>query len=234
MNKLDALLEPIFGGYESSLTADVRARAEASRRYQAFLETYQTKIRAKLRGVADAEGRLDLRAELEAAWLLLNEPRFTLEYEKHAAGKGRSPDFTVTYRTHTPFNVEVRRLRPPEANDRETTARPGKLMEVLADKTGQLPPGNCNVLWLAAEDGTTVEDVQQALAALRALAERKDDAAFARRGFRHATDYLRRANQLSAILIHGSDENSLWLNRTATHPLPPEIGRALTQRPPSS
>ena len=57
----------------------------------------------------DEGGLKDLRAELETAVLLLRDERFTLEYEKYVATKQRGQDFTVTFKTHTPFNVEVRR-----------------------------------------------------------------------------------------------------------------------------
>ena len=61
------------------------------------------------------------------------------------------PDFTVTFKTHTPFNVEVRRIRSVEMDDGDPEARTGKLMAVLCDKVRQMPPSIINLLWLIAE-----------------------------------------------------------------------------------
>jgi hypothetical protein len=101
--------------------------------------------------VRDEDGMKDLRAELETALWLLREKRFTLEYEKYAASKQRGPDFTVTFKTHTLFNVEVRRIRSAKLDDADVEARIGKLMAALCDKVRQMPPSIVNLLWLVAE-----------------------------------------------------------------------------------
>src|SRR5690606_31533679 len=116
-----------------------------SRRYKAFATTYRGKIGSKLKNVRDDAGMKDLRAELETAAILLREERFALEYERYAALKQRGPDFTVTFKTHTPFNVEVRRIRNVELEDADPEAHIGKLMAVLCDKVGQMPPGIVNI-----------------------------------------------------------------------------------------
>src|SRR6185369_2610002 len=105
----------------------------------------------------DENGMNDLRAELETAALLLREERFTLEYEKYAALKQRGPDFTVTFKTHTPFNVEVRRIRSLELDDENAEARIGKLMSVLCEKVRQMPPSIVNLLWLVPASGEDAE-----------------------------------------------------------------------------
>src|SRR5947207_9376737 len=104
----------------------------------------------------------DLRAELETAALLLRDERFTLEYEKYAASRQRGPDFTVTFKTHTPFNVEVRRIRSVELDDGNNEAPTGKLMAVLCDKVGQMPPSIINLLWLVAEREISQADLTRA------------------------------------------------------------------------
>ena len=120
------------------------------RRFKAFAISYRTKIRAKLKG-RGRTGIKDVRAELETALLLLRSERFTLEYEKYLASKQRRPDFTVTYKTHTPFNVEVRRIQSIELEQANTDAHLIKLMAVLCEKLGQMPPSVINLLWLTAE-----------------------------------------------------------------------------------
>lgn len=227
MSAIDDLLEYLFEGKKNALYPELSAWIRDSRRFKAFVTTYRSKIRAKLKGVRDDGGMKDLRAELEAALLLLHEERFTLEYEKYAAAKQRGPDFTVTFKTHTPFNVEVRRLRPVEVGDGNTEARRGKLMAVLCDKMRQMPPSIINLLWLAAEREMTETDLTPAALALRQLAEQKAEDFFIRRGFQSAADFLKHYRRLSGIILHQPDQKMLWLNPLAQHIPPPELVNAL-------
>src|SRR5258706_8584869 len=151
MTALDDLLEYIFDGKKPALYPEFEGWVRGSRRFKAFVINYRAKIRSKLKNVSDEGSLKDLRAELETAVLLLREERFTLEYEKYAASKQRGPDFTVTFKTHIPFNVEVRRIRSIELNDEGTEAPVTKLMAVLCDKVKQMPPSIVNLLWLVAE-----------------------------------------------------------------------------------
>src|SRR3990172_7973510 len=123
MTALDDLLDYIFDGKKPALYPEFEGWVRGSRRFKAFAASYRGKIRSKLKNVRDEGGMKDLRAELETAALLLGEERFTLEYEKYAASKQRGPDFTVTFKTHTPFNVEVRRIRSLELDDGDAEAR---------------------------------------------------------------------------------------------------------------
>jgi hypothetical protein len=169
----------------------------------------------------------DLRAELETAALLLREERFTLEYEKYAASKQRGPDFTVTFKTHTPFNVEVRRIRRVELDGPDTEVRIGKLMRVLCDKVGQMPPRIVNLLWVIAECEISEADLTYTLTTLRQLAERKVEDFFTRRGYKSATDFLKHYQQLSGIFVRQAGENIFWLNPIARHKPLPEIVTAI-------
>lgn len=234
MSPLDSLLSDLFDGRQTPLAREFEGWLRDSRRYLAFATTYKTKIRAKLRNARDDDDRMAVRAELEAAALLLREQRFTVEYEKYAAAKQRGPDFTVTWKGHTPFNVEVRRLRDHDLTDLPgpvrsdpTEARAARLMAVLLDKVRQMPPGIANVLWLAAEAEVAEGELAQAALALRQLAERTDDAFFARRGFEGAADYLRQSARLSAVVSHRPAGGALWLNPLARHRLPSELAAAL-------
>ena len=227
MSTLDDLLDDIFDGQRPAFYPEFVGWVRGSRRYRAFALSYRTKIRAKLKHVGDEAGLLDLRAELETAVLLLREDRFTLEYETYAAAKQRGPDFTVTFKTHTPFNVEVRRVRSMELDDADAEARSAKLTAVLCDKVGQMPPSIVNLLWLAAEDVISTADLDRAATSLRQLAEHKDEAYFTRRGFESAAGFLKQYARLSGIVLHHPDENVLWLNALARHKAPPQIVTAI-------
>lgn len=227
MSALDDLFNDIFDGKKPAFYPEFEGWVRGSRRYKAFASSYSTKIRAKLRNAEGESGLKDLRAELETAALLLHEERFTLEYEKYAASKQRGPDFTVTFKTHTPFNVEVRRLRSVELDDGNTDAPTSKLITVLCDKVGQMPPSIINLLWLTAERSISETDLSRAATTLRQLAERKTEDFFTRRGFKSASSFLKQYHQLSGIVSHQSAENVLWLNPLAKHKTPPEIVAAI-------
>jgi hypothetical protein len=232
MSILDDLLDDIFDGKKPELYDEVAGWARDSRRFKAFAANYRSKIRSKLKNVRDERGVKDLRAELETAALLLREDRFTLEYEKYAASKQRGPDFTVTFKTHTPFNVEVRRIRSVELDD-DADARIGKLMAVLCDKVGQMPPSIVNLLWLTAEREISEPDLTRAVTTLRQLAERKVEDFFTRRGFESAADFLKHYRQLSSIVLRQAGTITLWLNPLARHKAPPEIVTAIQRLDPT-
>lgn len=227
MTPLDDLFSFIFERSKPDFYPEFEGWVRGSRRFKLFATEYRVKIRAKLKNVRDDGGMKDLRAELETAALLLREDRFTLEYEKNAALKQRSPDFTLAYRTNTPFNVEVRRLRSVELDDKDSDARIYKLMAVLCDKVGQMPPSIINLLWLIAEREVSEVDINLAVSRLRQLAEQKDEAFFTRRGFKSAADFLNQYRHLSGIVLHQPDQNVIWLNPLARHKALPEIVNAI-------
>ena len=227
MTALDDLLQTIFDDKKPAFYSEFEGWVRGSRRFNAFATSYQSKIRSKLKNVRDDGGMKDLRAELETAALLLQDERFTLIYEKYAASKQRGPDFTVTFKTHTLFNVEVRRIRRLELEDSDPEAHIAKLVAVLCDKVGQMPPSIVNLLWLLSEPEITEDDLTRAVITLRQLAERKVEDFFTRRGFESAADFLKHYRQLSGIVLRQSDENLIWLNPLARHTVPPEIATAL-------
>lgn len=227
MPALDDLLREIFDGQDSVLYAEFEGWLRESRRFQTFAHVYRAKIRSKLRNARDADGLLDVRAELATAALLLGEERFTLEYEAYAAAKQRGPDFTVIFKGHTRFNVEVRRLRPLDSDDGDSEAHAARLMGVLVDKAGQMPPSIANLLWLIADHNVGATDLARAVAALRQLAERKTEEYFTRRGFESAADFLAHYRRISGVVLRRPEELSLWLNPIARHPPPPGIVPAL-------
>jgi hypothetical protein len=226
MAALDDLLDYIFDSRKPALYSEFEVWLRGSRRFRAFATDYRSKIRAKLRNVRDEDALLDLRAELETAVLLLREERFALEYEKYAASKQRGPDFTITFKTHTFFNVEVRRIGI-ELDDGDIDARIGKLMAVLCDKARQMPPSIVNLLWLIAEHEISEVDLSRAGVTLRQLAESKTEDFFTRRGFESAAGFLKQYNRLSGIFLRQSGSNVLWLNPLARHDVPPAIVTAV-------
>lgn len=226
MSALDDLLASIFDNQKPAFYPEFEGWVRDSRRYRQFATTYSTKIRAKLKNARDEHGIKDLHAELRTAALLLREERFTLEYERYTALKQRGPDFSVTFRTHTPFNVEVRRIRSTEFSV-DTEARVSKLMSVVCDKVGQMPAGIINVLWLTVEHELAETDVSQSTSTLRQLAERKNEEFFIRRGFKNAAEFIRQYQHLSGIVLCQSSGNIVWLNPLARHKLPPEMVNAI-------
>jgi hypothetical protein len=220
------LLTNIFGDSGDMLAAQCGRWMDESKPFRLFVTAYQTKIRKKARGQRVDEGRADLLWELAIAYRLLQEQRFTLEYEKHGLGKQRGPDLTVTYKTNVVFNVEVKRLRggaQPEQADSQ------KLVNAICAKLGQTLPGAPNILALGADDESYGEnEIVQTIRLLKQRAEQKDDAFFARRGFANARDFLHSYGRLGAVVTcHGASARTapaaLWANKEARHPLPNEL-----------
>lgn len=224
---VNELLNTIFAGSADELQGCCARWCDSSPRFAVFLATYRDKIRKKLRAATDEEGLRDLRAELLAAASLLSERAFTLEYEKYAASKTRGPDFSILFKTHTPFNVEVKRIRGQTQS--------AKWADVLCNKLGQLPPGVINALVVYHEPtGQRAPfDPRAAMAQLRAEAERKDEEFFTRRGLEGSRAYLRQVPKLSVVALRagtaagGAPLLTSWINPQARHPLSPELASAL-------
>jgi hypothetical protein len=229
----EELITYIFAGQTHTFATQFAQWAADSARFRAFAETYRAKIRKKIRGIKDEAGLRDLQFELEVAYLLLQERRFAVEYEKYGVGKQRSPDFHVTFRANVPFNVEVKHIRFSAQEQRSAQQEFNKLASTVCQKIGQLAPGMLNLLVLSYEhDRVDGFDGPSALLQLRQLAEQNDDAFFARRGLADARDFLKQFQRLSAALfrIHledGGNQGALWLNATAKHRLPDDLRNAL-------
>lgn len=217
MSAVDDLLSAIFEHRHPTFYADFEGWLRNSRRFRDFVHNYRNKIHAKLKNAKHGRALDDLRAELQTAALLLNEERFTLEYERYAATKQRGPDFTVTYKGHTAFNVEVRRL----------PSDPGRLPSIICEKIGQFPPSIINLLWLAGQNPTTA-DLNRAMATLRQAAENKDETYIRRHGFSSAADFAKRYPRLSGcILVHKQSHTTMWLNPQARHTIPSDLAKLL-------
>lgn len=193
----------------------------AEPRFRQFADTYRDKIRKKIRSAADQETRLDVRAELRVAHLLLRDRRFDVEFEAYGSQRG-GPDFTVTYRSVHRLNVEVTRLRRrPDLT--------GVAASILA-KLRQLPPGVPNALLLSVGEGDAASiDVAGAVKVLREHAEAGDEAFFSERGFVGTRAFHERHRRLGGVYVlaeaAGPGAAELWINRSARIPLDPKASR---------
>jgi hypothetical protein len=196
--------------------------------FAAFLTTNQDKVRKKLNTSEGEEARLDVRAELLVAYLILADRRFEVAFEAYGTGQ-RGPDLSVTYRTNQRFNLEVTRLRASAGTDaaNDVASEVGRLANVIAGKVRQLPADVPNGLLIAARGLWIAEDdMAAAVRLLKTHAERKDDTFFTRRGLKDARDFHTRFLNLGGVLV--LDESSSparvvsFSNRAARHPLPNE------------
>lgn len=238
----EQLLDYLFDNTPQThiLAAPMSRWIELSPRFKAFAATYRDKIRKKIRVTQNDAGIKDLEAELEAAFWLLQEKRFTVAYEPYSSEKTRAPDFAVTFKSYT-FNVEVTRMGTREGEQRlytteditTTTLDPeqvgGRLTDTVCDKLGQMRPGMINLLLVMMDSNFfRVLDIHQAMAQLRVQAERKEAGLFGRYGFVNAADFFKYYLRLSGVLVRnagepgkesGTAESLLWLNKQTKHPL---------------
>ena len=200
---------------------------ESSPRFSSFITSNQDKVRKKLNTSPDEDSRLDVRAELLAAYLIVADRRFELLFEAYGATR-LGPDLTVTLRTNQRFNLEVTRLR---STDHSGDA---KLANVIVGKLRQLPGDIPNALVLAVRGLPLNEDsLIGAVRLLKMHTDRKDDAFFARRGLKDARNFYAQYLHLSGIFV--LDEATAPAravfspNREARHPLSKESVTALMQ-----
>jgi hypothetical protein len=223
----DELLAYLFGDAAAEVSARCGAWMAGEPRFAAFLDAFREKIRKKARYAGGAEGLRDLLAELAVARGLLRERRFAVAYETYAAEKARGPDFTVTYRAHIAFNVEVKRLRPgaPEAFE-------ARLADAICEKLRQMPASAMNVLLVVAQCVPGEEELATLLRALVERAERGDAALFARHGYAATRDFFAGFRRLGAIVVRAEEESigaALWRNGQARHPLHAELAALLVR-----
>ncbi|UYN89610.1 MAG: hypothetical protein KIT08_11005 [Anaerolineales bacterium] len=219
MSAVSDLLQAIFGNKQPNFYAEFEGWLRSSRRFRDFAHAYRNKIRAKLNNAKHPGSQEDLYAELQAAATFLRPPHFALEYDHYAAAKQRGPDFTVTFRSRTLFNVEVRRV----------AVGPQKLAAIVCEKVGQLPPSSINLVWLAAADALGEAELAATHVQLRQAAESKEDGYFQNRGFASAAEFVKRYPRLSGIVLYQSGVQALWLNPIARHAVPRDLQSALRQ-----
>jgi hypothetical protein len=221
---VERLAEHLYGrDPDDAMARELRAWLAGSARFRTFAETYRDKIRKKFRGAVGPAAIRDVRAELEAAHLLLADRRFEVVFEAYGSGR-TGPDLTITFRAGRAFNLEVSRLRRvPDA------AGAG---HALLAKLRQLPPSVPNAI-LFAIDGTTAGavDITAATRLLRARADAKDESFFTGHGFDGSRGFYERFLRLGAVFVlcHGAvgdDRATLWTNGSARIVLPAPVAQA--------
>src|ERR1700730_11797968 len=108
--KTDQLVRYVALRCRPGLQSELGQWIENSPRFGAFMTANQDKARKKLTSSDDEEHRLDVRAELQVAYLIVADRRFELAFEAYGA-RQVGPDLTVTFRGNQRFNLEVTRLR---------------------------------------------------------------------------------------------------------------------------
>jgi hypothetical protein len=246
----EQLVGYLFDDKPHILAASISQWIDLSPRFKAFATTYRDKIRKKIRVTQSDTAIKDLEVELETAYWLLQEPRFTVVYEPYSSQKTRGPDFAVRFKSIT-FNVEVTRIafrdgqRPlPAAEgpsaEGHTHATPmldplqvgGRLTDTVCDKLGQMRPGMVNILIVNMDNDLARHlDVNQAMARLKDRAERREAGLFTRYGFLNTADFFKYFLRLSGVLVRDAsagraaeeDEAAgslLWINNQAKHAIP--------------
>jgi len=235
---IDELLTYLFDGQLHLLAQQMATWLASSRRFTAFVTAFRDKIRKKLRVTQDQESLLDLRLELETAYLLLQERPLSLVYEPHLSERVRGPDFAVTFTTSFTFMVEVTRLR---AVTQEQTTAPDptipfideRLVDTICSKLGQLLSQRSNVLLVGVDAlYLTQSDLRAMMLRIQQRAERNDPTFLQRHRFRDRTDFFHYYQRLSEILVRGPQVQSdgrmvAWANPQAKHPLPGKARTAL-------
>ena len=247
------LLDDLFEGQHNPLFKPFEQWVATSKPFMTFAQTYQRKIRKKVRMSRDAQETYNVYCELRTAYLLLQESKFAVAYEPYAKEQGRSADLAVTFRTHTTFHVEVTRLsishQEQQLYQQENASSESslenqtdlirryesrRLADVVCEKFGQLSPATPNVLWVWSESRVMHElDVGQVMLGLKRRAEQRDADMFSRYGFAKPADFIRYYQRLSAILVQSLHEQGpnrsplWWQNKDARYPFPSKLTNRL-------
>lgn len=240
---IDELLTYLFNGQPHFLATPMETWLASSRRFTVFVTTFRAKIRKKLRTTQEMESLLDLRLELETAYLLLQERSLGLVYEPLPIGQSRGPDFAVTFTTSTIFMVEVTRLRMVQDGIQEQTSSAHtapvhslveeRLADMVCSKLGQLQLQHGNILLVGVEAPRFTQDtLRAAMLQLQQRAERNDATIVQGRGIRDRADFFHHFQRLSELLVCGprlqAGEPVIgWVNPQAKYPLPGKIRNVL-------
>jgi hypothetical protein len=232
--KTDELVRHMALRCRPGLQSELAHWIDSSPRYRAFLTTNQDKVRKKLNTSDDEEHRLDVRAELLVAYLIIADRRVELSFEAYGARRV-GPDLTVTFRANQRFNLEVTRLRTTgDTAGSESGPAVARLANVITGKLRQLPGDVPNALVIAARGLALNEDsLSAATRLLKVHTDGKDDAFFAHRGLKDARDFHAQYLHLSGIFVLDEATAPAGVifspNREARHPLTREAVGVLMQ-----
>lgn len=235
------LIDYLFEELNSPIRAPFTAWMAASQRYTSFVWRYKDKIRKKLHITRDEDAAADLMYELGIPYWLLQEQRFQVAYEPYTAEKTRGPDYSVTFRGHFTFNIEVTHIR---GLHRTSSARPEgesaidfRLVDILCSKLRQMPPGMANVLFVVSAAAVDEPlDLSAHIAWIKAKAEHRDPQFYARQGFLDPSDFFRYFERLSGLVLYypaGAQQVVLWTNPQGRFKLPGGVKNILQALPSS-
>lgn len=232
----DELLTYLFDGKPHLLATPMATWLADSRRFTDFVTAFRDKIRKKVRTTQGEENLLDLRFELETAYLLLQEKSLSVEYEPQRSERVRHPDFAVTFTTKLTFMVEATRLRierksgHPDPTIRLTGER---LADAVCSKLGQLLPQRSNVLLVGIDILQLAQsDIREVMVRIQQRAERGDPTLLQRYRFRDRADFFQHYQRLSEVIVRGSKLQTGeavigWVNLRGKYPLPGKVRTAL-------
>jgi hypothetical protein len=223
MTKQADLTVFLFDGQPHLLLDEVSGWMESSSRFTAFVDSYRDKIRKKIRLARDTETALDLRGELDVAYRLLGDRRLDVAYEPYASAGRRGPDFAVTYRANTTFNVEVARMR--------MEAQPGipraeeRLLRTLLYKLGQMQPGMPNLLVIhTREELQRSLDLERFMQELKLRVEKKEASFYELSRYEDPAAFYKDFLRLSGIVLR-AEAAQLWINKQAKPALEEKVLR---------
>jgi hypothetical protein len=225
VTKQTDLIEYFFERQENPLSAELLQWMNTSSRFTVFVETYRDKIRKKIRVTRETESLLDVRGELEVAYRLLHDRRFTAEYEPYASARGRGPDFAVTYRTNLRFNIEVSRMRADENEATENNS--ARLLRILLSKLGQMQAGMANVLMIhTRRQIAQAINLEQFMQEIKTRAEGKEPLFYELSHYANPAAFYKDFLHLSGLILW-SPGAQLWVNKQARPALDATVLRRL-------
>lgn len=225
MKTIDVLLDEMFDDRPHALRSAFQQWLTASRRFTAFVEDNRDKVRKKIRLRHEPAEIADLKWELEVAYRLHNDKRFTVQYEAYTRAQPIGPDYRVEFTTSFAFNVEVTRLHNAIEGD---GAR--RLAETACNKLHQVMPNMPNVVAIGVPALTADEaSFADAMAILRAGVEKREPSIMVRLPFNNTAQFIRAFEQLSVVVIRSTDDAQafLWRNPAAKSTLPAKALTAL-------
>ncbi len=231
MTKQADLIEYLFNGQENFLSVELFEWMYISTRFTTFVDTYRDKIRKKIRVTRESESMLDVRGELEVAYRLLDDRRFTVEYEPYATTPGRGPDFAVTYRMNLRFNVEVSRMRSDANGVTEDTIvrNEERLLRILLSKLGQMQAGMANVLVIHTRREITQSiNLEQFMQGIKNRVEGKEPSFYELSRYANPAAFYKDFLHLSGLVLW-SPVAQLWINKQARPDLDGTILRRIRE-----
>ena len=227
------LLENLFDDAQHPLRPPLERWLFASRRFASFVDANAPKIRKKLYVRTDPDSLNALRLELEAAFCVVSDEVFSIEYEPGVAGRKAGPDFAVTYTTSLRFMLEVTRTQAFDGGSPTDAAAFDRLAAVACGKLRQLVPGVVNVLLIGARlDGLATVQLSEAMIRLQRHAEQGDGKLLGRYGFASRSDFFAHYQRLSEIVVRDTTASSTetiasWTNPQARQKMPTKVRTAL-------